>query len=195
MYKQFIVALGMAGLLGAISACVTPGSQFPQTENPEIQTAAQFDDMVNSIDELKNKRIKIAGEKVRFEDTDDGLLITAKWLPFPSDDLHFSETHESRIQSEKEAGRRRFTFIFPAAKNKDIDPLVKWRGNKFILLGDINGVKSVPTSLTGKSSSVPHLVGNCIRVWKTGGSKVSSHSPDTEFTAYPPMARTYCIDG
>lgn len=193
MYKQFMAALVIAGLFGGLSACVAPGTQFPQTENPEIETAEQFDTMAASINNLKDKRIKIAGEKIRFDETDDGLLVTAKWLPYPSDDLHFSESPASRQQAEKEAGSRRFTFIFPVAKDKSVDPLVTWRGNKFILLADISGVKSVPTSLTGKLSSVPHLVGHCIRVWKTGGSKVS-HSPDTEFTAFPPMARTYCAD-
>ena len=190
MHKQLIMALGVVGLIGLSQGC-THAPSFPQTDNPEITTAEDFDMMVTDANNLKGKTIKIAGKKVRVEKKDDGLIVIAEWLPFPTDDLHFTDTPPSQTDAAKKPGGRRFTFLYPGAKGTD--PSLTWKGNKFILLADIQGKKMTPTSLTGRTTSVPYLVARCIRVWKTGGSEIP-HAPDTEFTAYPPLARTYCVD-
>ncbi len=190
MHKEFLVVLGITGILGAFSACATT-TTFPTTANPEITTPEDFDHLASTVIDLKDKRVKIAGKSIRTEEINKGLLVVAEWLPYPSDDLHFTETPQSQTMSSKPIKKRRFTFLYPGAKN--VDPSLTWKGNKFILIGDIQGQKKVPITLTGKSAFVPHLVASCVRVWKTGGSEVPD-SPDTEFTAYPPLARTFCVD-
>ena len=190
MYKQFMPALSIAGLLWALPACTTI-TTFPQTENPEIATLEDFNNLTAAVNDHKDKTIKIAGKSIRVEENEDGLLVIAEWLPYPSDDLHFSDEPKSQPTTSKKTGGHRFTFLYPGAKN--VDPSLTWRGNKFILLADVKGEKMTPTSLTGRSAQVPYLVAHCVRVWKTGGSQVP-HAPDTEFTAYPPLARTYCVD-
>jgi len=190
MYKKFMAALSLAGLLGTFAACTTV-TTFPQTANPEITTAEDFDNLSTTVNDLKDKRVKIAGKSIRVEENDEGLLVIAEWLPYPSDDLHFTETPDSQPTPSKKVRRRRFTFLYPGAKN--VDPSLTWRGNKFILLADIKGDKMIPTSLTGKSASVPHLVARCVRVWKTGGSQIGD-APDSQLSAYPPLARTFCVD-
>ena len=190
MHKNIMMAFSFIGALSAWSSC-THVPSFPQTDNPEVTTADDFDMIAAEADTMKGKTIKIAGKKVRVEKKDDGLFVIAEWLPFPTDDLHFTDAPPSEAGAAKKSGGRRFTFLFPGAK--ETDPAVTWRGNKFILLADIQGTKMTPTSLTGRTTSAPYLVAHCIRVWKTGGSEVP-HAPDTEFTAYPPLARTYCVD-
>ena len=191
MHKIFLVAASILGIVGTSAGCTTPSTTFPKTANPEIATIEDYDNLASSVDELKDKRIKIAGKSIRTEEVDKGLFVVAEWLPYPSDDLHFSESPQSQTASPKQTRTRRFTFLYPGVKN--VDPSLTWKGNKFILIGDINGQKKVPVTLSGKMVSVPHLVASCVRVWKTGGSEVP-HSPDTEFTAYPPLARTFCVD-
>ena len=191
MNNQFKTAVGLVGLLGTLAGCTTTSTTFPQTDNPEISTAGDFDNLATNVSSFKDKRVKIAGKSVRVEQKNEGLLVIAEWLPYPSDDLHFTETPSSQASSPGKIRGRRFTFLYPGAKN--VDPSLTWRGNKFILLADIKGETTTPVSLTGKPETVPHLVAHCVRVWKTGGSKVPN-SPDTEFTAYPPLARTFCVD-
>ncbi len=190
MYKKFMAALSIAGLLGTFAGCTTV-TTFPQTANPEITTAEDFDNLSTTVNDLKDKRVKIAGKSIRVEENEEGLLVIAEWLPYPSDDLHFTETPDSQPTPSKKVRRRRFTFLYPGAKN--VDPSLTWRGNKFILLADIKGEKTIPISLTGKSASVPHLVARCVRVWKTGGSQIGD-APDSQLSAYPPLARTFCVD-
>ena len=192
MNRQLLAALFITGILIALSGCAPKTTtSFPQTTNPEITTTEDFDLMASTVNDLKDKRIKIAGKSIRTEEIDKGLLVVAEWLPYPSDDLHFSEPSISQTSSSKKKKKRRFTFLYPGAKN--VDPSLTWKGNKFILIGDVKGQKKVPVTLTGQSVPVPYFVASCVRVWKTGGSEVP-HSPDTEFTAYPPLARTFCID-
>ena len=190
MHKHIVMIFSIVGALTFGSGC-THAPSFPQTDNPEVTTAEDFDMIVKEANSLKGKTIKIAGKKVRVEKQDDGLLVIAEWLPFPTDDLHFTDVPPSQAGVVKKARGRRFTFLFPGTK--EANSMTTWRGNKFILLADIQGEKMTPTSLTGRTASVPYLVARCIRVWKTGGSEIP-HSPDTEFTAYPPLARTYCVD-
>jgi hypothetical protein len=185
-----MVALGITVLIGTFAGCTTPPTTFPQTENPEITTVEDFDNLATSVNELKDKRIKIAGQSVRVEENDEGLLVFAEWLPYPSDDLHFTETPQSQPNLSKPTKKRRFTFLYPGAKN--VDPSLTWKGNKFILLADIKGQKKIPVTLAGRSASVPHFEANCIRVWKTGGSEIG-HAPDSQLSAYPPLARTFCV--
>ena len=192
MNKFYLITFSFAVFVGALPGCnpITP-TTFPKTDNPEITTPEQFDQLATAVDDMNGKRVKIAGQSIRTEEIDEGLFVTARWLPFPSDDLHFSETPPSQTPSSQQSKKRRFTFLYPGAKN--VDPSLTWQGNKFILLGDLKGKKSIPVTLSGKSAFVPHFVANCVRVWKTGGSEVPN-SPDTEFTAYPPLARTFCVN-
>ena len=186
-----MIALGITGFIGIFSGCTTPPTTFPTTANPEITTTEDFDNLSSTVNELKDKRVKIAGKSIRTEENDKGLLVVAEWLPYPSDDLHFSDTPHSHTASSKPTRKRRFTFLYPGAKN--VDPSLTWKGNKFILIGDIKGQKKVPVTLTGRSASLPHLVASCVRVWKTGGSEVGD-APDDLYAAYPPLARTFCVD-
>ena len=114
----------------------------------------------------------------------------AEWLPFPSDDLHFTETPGSQPITKRPGGRR-FTFLYP--EKAQVSTLAKWRGNQFIILADIKGEKKIPISLTGQTASVPYLVAQCMRVWKTGGSQIG-YAPDSDLSPYPPFSRTYCVE-
>jgi hypothetical protein len=191
MHTKFFFALSIAGLLVASSACtgvIRP--TFPTTDHPRIKTAEDFDSLAATVNDLKDETIRIAGKKVRVEEKEEGLFVVAEWLPYPRDDMHFTEFPGSQ-PTMKKAGGRRFTFLYPRAEQ--VSALAKWRGNQFILLANIKGQKQIPVSLTGRLASVPYLEAQCMRVWKTGGSQIG-YAPDSDLGAYPPIARTYCLD-
>ena len=190
MNKKSLAALSFAGLIGMALPYTSSASPISMDYNPAISNAQEFDNLATSVDEHNGERIKIAGQIIRAEETEEGVLVTAEFLPYPMDDLHFTDTAEGQPKPSK--GKGRFSILYPT-KKKVKNPEFIWKGNKFILLGDVNGKRKVPITLTGRSISVPHIVANCVRVWVTGGSEVSA-SPDTEFTAYPPLARTFCVD-
>ncbi|MDX1411277.1 MAG: hypothetical protein R3351_03905, partial [Nitrospirales bacterium] len=168
MHKKLLVALGISGIFVTFVGCTTtPPTTFPQTANPEITTTEDYDILASTVNELLDKRIKIAGKSIRTKEIDEGLMVFAEWLPYPSDDLHFSDPPQTLTASSKSVKKRRFSFLYPGAKN--VDPTLTWQGNKFILIGDIKGQKKITITLTGKMASVPHLVASCVRVWKTGG--------------------------
>ena len=95
----------------------TPQSHdLPTTANPEITTPEEFDLMASTLNDLKDKRVKIAGKSIRTEEIDAGLLVVAEWLPYPSDDLHFTETPQSKSTSSMQKKKRRFTFLYPGRR-------------------------------------------------------------------------------
>ena len=193
MNKNFLGALAAIGVFGLLAPYSSMGghvSQISQAKNPEITTADDFDTLANHLTELKDKRVKIAGQKIRVEETDEGLFVVAEFLPYPNDDLHFTDSAIGIPKPTK--GKGRFTFLYPGKKNVT-DPILTWQGNRFILLGDIKGHKKVPITLSGRSINVPYFEAHCVRVWKTGGDEVSS-DPDDLYAAFPPLARTYCFD-
>ena len=157
MYTPIMPAFIIAGLLWALPACTTV-TTFPQTENPEITTVEDFNNLSAAVNDHKDKTIKIAGKSIRVEENEDGLLVIAEWLPYPSDDLHFSEEPKSQPATSKKTGGHRFTFLYPGAKN--VDPSLTWKGNKFILLADVKGTKDDSNFLNGKIGPGPLFSGS-----------------------------------
>jgi hypothetical protein len=185
-----IIVVAVTGLVGIFAPLATMGAPISNAPNPEITNADDFDNLATHVEQNLGKRVKIAGQKIRVEETPEGLFVVAEFLPYPNDDLHFTDSAIGKPKPTKARGR--FTFLYPGKKNVT-DPILTWKGNRFILLGDIKGQKQVPVTLTGKKLSVPYFVAHCVRVWKTGGSEVGS-APDDLFGAYPPLARTFCFD-
>ena len=149
MHKRLFMALGVTGILCFTHAC-TQVQTFPYTEGSAIDTTEEFEKLATDVQDFKGESIKLAGQVRRVEENDEGLLVIADWLPYPKDDLHFTEDWQSAKTSSKKVRGHRFTFLYPGAKN--VDPSITWKGNKFIILGDITGKKDIPTSLTGQST-------------------------------------------
>ena len=67
MFKTFMPALSIAGILWALPACTTI-TTFPQTENPEIATVEDFNNLSTAVNDHKDQTIKIAGKSIRVEE-------------------------------------------------------------------------------------------------------------------------------
>ena len=141
MIKKFMVALGAAGLLATLASSPTIGAPISNAPNPEITNADDFDNLATSVEENMGKRVKIAGQKIRVEESEEGLFVVAEFLPYPSDDLHFTDSAIGQPKPTK--GRGRFTFLYPGKKNVT-DPILTWKGQPIHSFGRYQGAQESP---------------------------------------------------
>ena len=85
--RKMILALSVVSLLGLNTGCATaPGSDPVYLDDPGIQavtTLSQFDEIAdNTTDNSRGREMKLAGAIASIDETDDGYLVLAKWLPY-----------------------------------------------------------------------------------------------------------------
>jgi hypothetical protein len=63
-------------------------------------------------------------------------------------------------------------------------------GNKFVVVGVMNGTKAV--DFEGASVAKPYLEARCVHIWKTGNYYEISDFPHVTDGYYPLPEETYC---
>ena len=86
--RKAILVFSVLGLVGLQSGCTTrAGSDvsFPFKGNGAIivTTGTQFDEMAGNSEKYLGHETKLAGAVVSIDQTDEGYLVLAKWLPYP----------------------------------------------------------------------------------------------------------------
>lgn len=156
---------------------------LPQDGTQKISTPEDFQKLVSGIEENKGLTVKLAGRMISFDPSDEGTIIIAEWLPFPVD----LDLEDGPKDSDQDTGLR-FALRYPGETH---DPQFKWRGNKFILEGNIQGTRSVTMDLFGSSKNLIYVMARCIHVWETGETE-EFDQPDVQFKG-PHIARTFCV--
>lgn len=175
---RHIMILGVVGLFALAQGCASVPT-FPTNDSKAVGTTSEFGVLVAKPDVYKGRAIRLAGRLVGVETSEQGMLMLAEWLPFPTN------PDEGPTEMLMAQGRR-FAVFYPGT----LDEQGTLHGNKFLAVGEMGESKSIVT-LEGISQSIPYVVARCLHVWETGGDEIED-APDVENTGYPPMERTYC---
>lgn len=159
------------------------GPMFPQDTTPKVGTKAEFQKLVSESEGKKGYMIKLAGRMIGFDPSDEGTIILAEWLPYPAD----LDLEDGPKDYDQDTGLR-FALRYPGETH---DPLFKWKGNKFILEGTIQGKRNIVLDMFGKQKSLLYVMAQCIHVWESGESE-EFDQPDVQFKG-PHVARTFCV--
>ena len=178
--KKTLLALTITGLYLFPQGC---GSVpiFPNNASQEVNKE-QFGVLVAKPDVYRGQAVKLAGRVVGVKTTEKGTMILAEWLPLPEEGQYGPGSNQIAQQD-------RFSFLYPGA----IDSWGTWKGNRFIVTGEIEGTHEVISSLTGHSKSLPYMVARCIHVWEIGDN-LWWDQPDTDPGGYPYLQKTYCAN-
>ena len=156
---------------------------FPQNSVPKVSSQETFQQLALEAEKKKGQKIKLAGRMIGFDPSDEGTIIIAEWLPYPADlDL------EDGPQDHDQDTGLRFALRYPGQTH---DPQFKWKGNEFILEGNIQGTKNVVMDLFGNEKTLMFVMAQCIHVWESGETE-EFDQPDVQFKG-PHIARTFCI--
>ena len=66
------------------------------------------------------------------------------------------------------------------------------RGNKFLLEGNVEGIKKALVNIFGNEENLLYVNAKCVHVWETGGEKISSGYAESEYAET--RERTLCAD-
>lgn len=176
--KRLIFAFTIVAMYLFAHGC-SSAPLFP-TDDTQAVTQEQFGVLTAKPDVYRGRAVKLAGRMVGVETTDKGTMILAEWLPLPSEGQYGPASNPITQQD-------RFSFLYPG----NIDTWGTWKGNRFIITGEIEGSQEVISSLTGQSKSLPYMVARCIHVWEIGDNLWWTQ-PDTEPGGYPYLQKTYC---
>ena len=174
--RRILLAIAVSGVVLFSQACSSVPI-FPKNDSPEVK---EFGVLVAEPDVYRGRAMKLAGRMIAVENTEKGTLIHAEWLPYPKDGQYGPSTNQIVRQD-------RFTLLYPGS----LDSLGAWKGNRFIMMGKIEGTQDVVASMTGRTKPVPYMVARCLHVWKIGDN-LWWDQPDTEPTGYPYLQETYC---
>ena len=130
---------------------------------------------------FQGRAIKLAGRMIGVEDTAEGTIVRAEWLPYPNNEFE-GPTESGGINPDH------FAFFYPG----QLDREGRLPGNKFLVVGVMEGTKSMVT-VVGLSRNIPYLNARCLHVWKTGGAEIEYHQPNVDL-GYPVMNETYCSE-
>ena len=158
-------------------------TMFPEDATPRVGTKADFQEFASDVEGKKGQMIKLAGRMIGFDPTDEGTVILAEWLPYPTD----LDLEDGPKDHDVDTGLR-FALRYPGETH---DPQFKWKGNKFILEGTIEGERKVVVNLFGTNKTLPYIMVRCIHVWETGETE-EFDQPDVQFKG-PHIARTFCV--
>ena len=173
----------IAGLLLFLQQGCAGGPTFPENGGETLKGSTEFGVLSATPDTYMGRAVRLAGRMVSVEETDQGTMILAEWLPFPEPGQYGpAEAVPVKI--------RRFTLHYPGK----IDPMGLWYGNKFIVTGAVTGTSPMVTA-DGATKTIPNIKARCLHVWKTGDSELSDSNPDVEQTGFPPLEQTYCTNG
>ena len=185
--RKAILLFSLLGVVGLQSGCAPhTGSDllFPKGNGAKmVTTSAQFDEMAGNSEKYLGQEMKLAGAVMSIDQTDEGYLALAKWLPYP------------KTQADKgpKAGQtddnRHFLIRFVGKREK---VFYTTRGNKFLLEGNVEGTKKALVNVFGPKQNLLYVNAKCVHIWETGEGKVSSNFPDSEYAET--RERTICAD-
>ncbi len=179
--------LGFLGLIGWQSGCTaTPGSELftPQTDQGAIVvTTTQFDNLRMHVADHLQETTLLAGAVMNIDETAEGYLVLAEWLPYPQDQ---PEEGPQPLDSDD---HRYFLFQLAAKPEKEFETV---HGNTFLLEGTVAGTRSKAVYLFGVRENLLYVNAQCVHLWETGEDTLSSSPGDAE---YPPTRhRTICVE-
>lgn len=176
-FRKFLLAAGVFPLVILAAACTTD-PLFPPEAIKDLDPAMQMGIFNPEADVyFKGKLGEVGGRIISITQVDDGVLITA-------DELPLSDRSTSLRETAKPGGQ--FVFLYRGA----IDGAGLQRGNKFIMIGLVEGTQRLP--IDGIQRTLPYLVARCVHVWKTGTYDIADFPNLTD--GYTPLVQqTYCL--
>ena len=187
--RKAILAFSLLGLVGLQSGCTThAGSDvvlFPKDKGAKIVTkSSQFDEMAGNSENYLGQELKIAGAVVSIDQTAEGYLVLARWLPYPK---------TTNVDQPPRGGQtddlRHFLIRFVGQRETKF---YTTRGNKFLLEGTVAGTKRALVNVFGPKQNLLYVNTKCVKIWETGEDEGSDSERDVE---YPPIRRrTLCAD-
>ena len=185
--RKGILVFSLLGLVGLQSGYTTHAASdvalFPDDKGAKIvTTSSQFDEMAGNSENYLGQETKLAGAVVSIEETAEGYLVLARWLPYPKqvDQVpQVGQTDDSRHFLIRFVGKRKKEFYTT-------------RGNKILLEGTVAGTKKALVNVFGPEQNLLYVNTKCVKIWETGQDDDSSSQMDSE---YPPTRqRTLCTD-
>jgi len=173
---RWLRAGAAAVLLFILPACSQPF--FPPRALTDLNPKTQMSIFSPEADVyFKGDVTQIGGRVLAVSRTENGSVITAEELPI-------KDLASPPNDSVKPVGV--FVFLY----QDTIDPQGLQRGNKFVMVGEVEGTQIV--SMDTIRRPVPYLIARCVHVWKTGTYGLSDfpHLP----AGYSPLEHdTYCL--
>ena len=185
--RKVILVFAVLGFMGLQNGCAPhPGSDllFPKGNGAKmVTTGAQFDEMAGNSEKYLGHETMLAGAVMSIDQTDEGYLVLAKWLPYPT-------THVDTGPRAGQANEKRHFLIRFVGKSKKV--FYTTRGNKFLWEGKVEGTKKALVNVFGPEGNLLYLNTRCVHVWETGELEISGDSMDSQ---YPETReRTLCAD-
>jgi hypothetical protein len=185
--KKAIIVLGILGLVGLQIGCANlPGSDLLSSKSngtKTVTTSQQFDEIADNSSSYLGQEKKLAGAVFSIDQTAEGYLILAEWLPYPQAGL------EEGPKIDRSQRSRHFLIRFTGKREREF---YTTRGNTFLLEGTVEGTEKALVSVFGPRQDLLYVKARCIRMWETGQDTDSSSQMDNP---YPPRrSRTLCAD-
>jgi len=175
--------LGLVGLQNGCTASPTSSLLAPKENgNKMVTTSSQFDELASNSSHYLGQEKLLAGAIVSIDQTDEGYLALAQWLPYPK-----TQTQEGPTVSES-AENRHFLIRFVGKREQEFHAT---RGNKFLLEGKVEGTQKALVNVFGPKKDLLSVNAKCIHIWETGEATVSS-GLDSEYPSI--RQRTVCGD-
>ncbi|MEO8325672.1 MAG: Slp family lipoprotein [Nitrospirota bacterium] len=186
MTKGFL-AFSLLGFVGLLNGCTTFADSdvlFPEDKGAKIVTTnSQFDEMAEHSEKYVGQETKLAGAVVSIDQTAEGYLVLAKWLPYPKSNV------DQPLQNGQLDEGRHFLIRFVGKQEK---VFYTTHGNKFLLEGKVEGTKTALVNVFGPRKNLLYVNAKCVKIWETGEDDDSSSQRDVE---YPPTRqRTVCAN-
>jgi len=186
--RKGILVFSVLGLMGLQNGCATPPDSdllFPKGNGAKmVTTGAQFDDMAGNSKKYLGHETMLAGAVVSIDQTDEGYLVLAKWLPYPK------TRADKGPKAGQSDGKRHFLIRFVGKREK---VFYTTRGNLFLLEGKVEGKKKALVNIFGNKEDLLYVDAKCVHVWETGEEdQVRSRESDSEYGET--RERTLCAD-
>jgi starvation-inducible outer membrane lipoprotein len=163
-------------LLIAIPACSEP--LFPTKALTGLNPKTQMSIFSPEADVyFKGDVTQVGGRVLSVSQTNEGIVITAQELPI-------KDLTSPPNDSVKPMGV--FVFLY----QDTIDPQGIQRGNKFVMVGDVEGTQIVSVETIRRP--VPYLIARCLHVWKTSTYAISDF-PNLPAGYSALEQETYCL--
>ena len=174
--ERCLRAAAGAVLLAVLPACSEP--LFPSKALTGLNPKTQMSIFSPEADVyFKGDVTQVGGRVLAASQTDEGIVITAEELPI-------KDLASPPNDSVKPIGV--FVFLYQDA----IDPQGLQRGNKFVMVGDVEGTQVVPVETVRRV--VPYLIARCLHVWKTSTYSLSDF-PNLPAGYSALEHETYCL--
>lgn len=164
------------GMIALLTACTTP--LFPPKAVQGLDPNLQMSIFSPESDVyFKGQVGQVGGRIISASPAQQGVLITAQGLPL-------KDLASPPIESASPLG------VFVLLYQGPIDPPGIQTGNKFVVVGRVEGTQIVQVERTARP--VPYLIARCLHVWKTGTYAMADF-PNLPGGYSPLEQETYCL--